>query len=58
MFVSNRDHIEVELVKLVSGVRLLRFTEPKLGLTLERRVDPNQPVSGQKKALMQVLKLP
>ncbi len=52
--VANRNNIEVELVKLPNGVRLLRFTQPKSGLTLERKLDPNRPVSDQKDALAKV----
>ena len=51
---ANHNNIEVELVKLASGARLLRFTEPKSGLTLERKLDPNRPVSDQKEALAKV----
>ena len=51
---ANRNNIEVELVKLASGARLLRFTEPKSGLTLERKLDPKRPVSDQKEALAKV----
>ena len=50
----NRDNIEIELVKLASGVRLLRFTEPTSGLAVERRLDPKVPVSAQKEALAKV----
>jgi hypothetical protein len=50
----NRNNIEIELVKLASGARLLRFTEPKSGLTLERKLDPSRPVSDQKEALTKV----
>jgi hypothetical protein len=49
-----RGGIEIELIKLVGGVRLLRFTEPKSGLALERKLDPNRPVNDQKKALAKV----
>ena len=51
---ADRNNIEVELIKLASGVRLLRFTEPKSGLTLERKLDPNRAVSDQKQALAKV----
>ena len=51
---ANRNNIEVELVKLANGARLLRFAEPKSGLTLEPRLDPNWPVSDQKEALSKV----
>ena len=51
---ADRNSIEIELVKLASGARLLRFTEPKSGLTLERKVDPNRPVTAQKQQLAKV----
>jgi hypothetical protein len=49
---GEHDKIEVELIKLVSGERLLRLTERRSGLSLERRLDPNQPVIRQKKQLL------
>jgi hypothetical protein len=52
--VADHNKIEIELIKLASGARLLRFTEPKSGLTLERKLDPNRPVSEQKDALAKV----
>jgi hypothetical protein len=52
--VANRNNIEIELIKLASGARLLRFTEPKSGLTLERKLDPNRPVTPQKQQLAKV----
>jgi hypothetical protein len=51
---ANRNNIEVELVKLASSARLLRFTEPKSELTLERKLDPNRPGQRQKQALAKV----
>jgi len=36
------------LLKLADGVRILRFSEPQSGLSLEKRLDPSQPVLGQK----------
>ena len=54
---ANRNNIEIELVKLANGARLLRFTEPKSGLTLERKLDPNRPVSDQKQALAKVFEV-
>jgi len=44
-------NIEVELIKLADGTRVLRFTEPKSGLTLERKLDPTRPLAEQKDAL-------
>lgn len=51
---ADRDKIEVELIKLVGGERLLRLTEPRLGLSLEKKLDPNQPVVRQKHQLLAV----
>ena len=50
----DRNKIEVELIKLVSGERLLRLTEPRSGLSLEKKLDPKQPVVRQKKQLLSV----
>ena len=50
----NQDHIQVELVKLVSGDRLIRLTEPKTALTLERKIDPAKPILSQKQQLLNV----
>jgi hypothetical protein len=50
----NRNNVEIELIKLANGARLLRFTEPKSGLTLERKLDPRRPVSAQRQALAKV----
>ena len=44
----------MELVKLKGGQRLLRLTEPKSGLSLERKLNPEQPVADQKKQLLSV----
>jgi len=44
-----REKIQMELVKLEGGQRLLRLTEPKSGLSLERKLNPEQPVADQKK---------
>jgi hypothetical protein len=52
--VANSNNIEIELIKLASGARLLRFTESKSGLTLERKLDPNRPVTAQKQQLAKV----
>ena len=51
---ANRNKIEIELIKLAGGVRLLRLTEPTSGLALERTLDPKVPVSAQKGALAKV----
>lgn len=35
---SNRDKIITDLIKLTSGERLLRITEPQSGLLLEKKL--------------------
>jgi len=50
----DRDKIQIELIKLISGERLLRLTEPRSGLSLEKKLDPKQPVVRQKKQLVSV----
>jgi hypothetical protein len=50
----NRNNIENELIKLARGARLLRFTEPKSGLTVERKLDSNRSVAAQKQQLARV----
>ncbi len=52
--VANGNRIQIELVKLATGARLLRLTEPTSGLALERTLDPKVPVSAQKVALAKV----
>ena len=51
---ADRDSIHVELIKLASGERLLRVTEARSGLSLEKKLDPNQPVIRQKQQLVTV----
>ena len=46
--------IQIELIKLATGARLLRLTEPTSGLALERKLDPKVSVSTQKVALAKV----
>lgn len=47
--------IQMELIKLASGDRLLRLTEPATGLCLEKKLDPQQPVIRQKDRLRRAL---
>ncbi len=51
----NQSKIHIELIKLVSGERLMRLTEPESGLTIERKLDPKQAVVRQKERLLGVL---
>lgn len=48
------DGIQIELVKLASGERLLRVTEAASGLALERKVNRDTPVHDQKQQLLGV----
>ena len=47
----DRSKIQIDLIKLVGGERLLRLTEPQSGLSLEKKLDPKNPVAGQKEKL-------
>jgi len=50
----DRSKIQIDLIKLVSGERLLRLSEPLSGLTLEQKLDARQPVVRQKERLLGV----
>lgn len=50
----DRDKIQVELIKLTNGERLLRFTELQSGLSLEQKLVANQPLVRQKERLLGV----
>jgi hypothetical protein len=47
----NRDNIQIDLLKLVGGGRLLRFSDLGTGLALEKKLDPEQPVVRQREKL-------
>ena len=40
----NRDQVQIESTKLVSGERVLRVTEPTTGFVLEKKLDGKLPV--------------
>jgi hypothetical protein len=40
--------IEMLLLKLADGGRVLRFTEPQSGLSLEKRLEPRESIARQK----------
>lgn len=44
--------IQVDLIKLANGDRLLRLSEAASGLSLEKRLDPRHPVVRQKERLL------
>jgi hypothetical protein len=52
MFEGN--NIQIGLIKLISGERLLRLTNPQSGLSLEKKLDPKKPVASQKEKLLGV----
>ncbi len=51
---DHRDKIQVELIKLIGGERLMRLTYLPLSLVLEKKLDCNQPLSRQKERLFGV----
>jgi hypothetical protein len=46
--------IEMMMLKLADGARILRFSEPELGICLEKRLDGVRPVLGQQKHWQEV----
>jgi len=52
--VENGSEIEMELVKLASGERVLRLTHPGAGFCLEKKLDPVQPVALQRDRLLTI----
>ena len=55
--VAKRDAIQIELVKLPGGERLLRLAEPMSGLALERKLDATRSVHEQKEQLLDVFEI-
>ncbi|HEV3272054.1 MAG TPA: hypothetical protein VGZ93_07730 [Candidatus Methylacidiphilales bacterium] len=51
---GNRDKIQIELIKLAGGERLLRLTDLPSGLALEKKINPGQSVLRQKERLFSV----
>jgi hypothetical protein len=50
----DRDRIRIDSIKLATGDRLLRLTEPVSGFALERKLDERLPVIQQKEQLFQM----
>ena len=50
----DRSKIQIDLIKLVGGERLLRLTEPQSGPPLEKKHYPQKPVANQKEKLLGV----
>ncbi len=50
----DRARIEFHLVKLANGERLLRLTESRSGLSLEKKLAPTEAVVRQREMLLRV----
>ena len=50
----DRGKIQMELIKLKTGERLLRLTDSQSGLSLERKLDEVKPVAEQKENLLSI----
>ena len=50
----DRDKIQFDLIKLLNGERILRLTEPRSGLALEKKLAPTVAVVRQKEKLLGV----
>lgn len=48
----DRNKIEIDLIKLTDGERLLRLTEPQSGLSLEKKLGIEESVVLQKERLL------
>jgi hypothetical protein len=48
----DRDKIQFDLIKLVNGERILRLTEARSGLALEKKLAPKDAVVPQKEKLL------
>jgi hypothetical protein len=50
----DRSKIQIDLIKLAEGGRLLRVSESQSGLSLERKIDNKRPVYDQKRQLIEI----
>jgi hypothetical protein len=50
----DRDKIQFDLIKLLTGERILRLTEPQSGLSLEKKLSPADAIVLQKEKLLGV----
>jgi hypothetical protein len=48
------ERVQLDLIKLVNGERLLRLTDPRSGLSLEKRLTSSDVVVRQKERLLRV----
>ena len=51
---DHREQIEVDLIKLTDGARLMRLSYQPLGLVLEKKLEANRPVTKQKTQLFDI----
>ncbi len=51
---AGRETIQFDIIKLASGGRVLRLTEPQSGLSLEKRLSRADAVVRQKEKLLRV----
>jgi len=51
---ADHSKIQFDLVKLLNGERILRLTDPRSGLSLEKKLKPAEAVVHQKEQLVQV----
>jgi hypothetical protein len=51
---ADHDKIQFDLVKLLNGERILRLTDPRSGLSLEKKLKPAEAVLRQRDVLFQV----
>jgi hypothetical protein len=49
---SRRPRIDIELIKLVGGKRVIRLSTPSSPLVLEQKLDPKQAVLAQEKLMV------
>ena len=48
------EKVQLDLIRLVDGERLLRLTDPQSGLSLEKKLAPSDAVVRQKERLLRV----
>jgi hypothetical protein len=48
------ENVQIDVIKLADGARLLRFTDCSSGLSVERKLDSARSVNEQKKQLGEV----
>jgi hypothetical protein len=48
------DNIQIQLITLTTGGRLLRLEDPETGLSVERKLNPEKPLVAQKARLVRL----